>query len=159
MIVTEVSLYHVRYEMRRALSYASAKGIESLDSTIVALRTENGLCGWGEVCPFGRTYQHTSAESIRAVLRVLLAVIPGCDATNIGAAVRLMHSVVAGEGYAKSAIESALWDLVGRYSNLPVGALLGGIHAQRIPVPGGVFAKMVPSEMVSAMREPVSYTI
>ena len=153
MIVTEVSLYHVRYEMRRALSYASAKGIESLDSTIVALRTENGLCGWGEVCPFGRTYQHTSAESIRAVLRVLLAVIPGCDATNIGAAVRLMHSVVAGEGYAKSAIESALWDLVGRYSNLPVGALLGGIHAQRIPVPGGVFAKMVPSEMVSAMRE------
>ncbi len=45
MIVTEASLYHVRYEMRRALSYASAKGIDVLDSTIVALRTDNGL--WG----------------------------------------------------------------------------------------------------------------
>ena len=153
MIITEASLYHVRYEMRRMLTYASAKGIEAVDSTIVALRTDTGLCGWGEVCPFGRTYQHTSAEAIRAVLNVLVPLIPGCDATNIGAAIRLMNSMMAGEGYAKSAIESALWDLVGRHSHLPVCALLGGMHAERIPVPGGLFSSMLPREMVAGMRD------
>ena len=153
MIVTDVSIYHVRYEMRRPVTYSSARGITAVDSTIVELCSDTGLSGWGEICPFGRTYLPTFAEGIRAALSVLGPEIPGCGATNIGAAVRSMNDVMAGQSYAKSAIETALWDLLGQQSALPVSALLGGIHAERVPVPGGLFSTMVPVELVAAMRD------
>ena len=153
MIVTEVTLYHVRYEMRRPVTYSSARGITAVDSTIVELQSDTGLSGWGEVCPFGRTYLPAFAEGIRAALEVLAPGVPGCDATNIGAAIRSMNRIMAGQSYPKSVIETALWDLVGQMSGLPVSALLGGVHAERVPVPGGLFSTMVPVEMVAALRD------
>ena len=53
MIVTEVTLYHVRYGMRCPVTYWSAGGFIAVDSTIVELGSDTGLSGWGEMCPFG----------------------------------------------------------------------------------------------------------
>ncbi len=153
MIIAAMSLYKVRYEMRRPVTYSSVKGLTEVDSTIVELQSDTGLSGWGEVCPFGRTYLPAFAEGVRAALQVIGPEIPGCDATNIGALLGVMDRTVAGQPYAKSAVETALWDLLGQMSGLSVSALLGGVHGDRVPVPGGLISSTVPGELVAAMRD------
>ena len=77
MIITAMSLYHVRYQMRRPVTYSSVRGLTAVDSTIVELQSDTGLSGWGEVCPFGRTYLPAFAEGVRAALEVIGPEIPG----------------------------------------------------------------------------------
>ena len=43
--------------------------ITTLESTVVVLRTADGVSGYGEICPLGSTYLPSSAAGARAALR------------------------------------------------------------------------------------------
>ena len=43
--------------------------ITTLESTVVVLRTAEGVSGYGEICPLGTTYLPSSAAGARAALR------------------------------------------------------------------------------------------
>jgi cis-L-3-hydroxyproline dehydratase len=137
-------------------SYTMSGGrvIDVLPSTVVRVTTEDGVEGFGEVCPLGPAYLPSHGEGARAALRLLAPAVAGLDAENLGAVTQAMDRALMGHGYAKSAIDTALWDALGRRAGLPVCELLGGRVSERFPlyfaVPLGPVSEM--TEYVAARR-------
>ncbi len=98
----------------------------ALSSTLVRITTESGLEGWGETCPLGTTYLPAFAEGARAALRELGPALLGVDALNLARVNRVMDAALAGHGYAKSPVDIACHDVLGRATGLAVCDLLGG---------------------------------
>ena len=113
---------------------SGGRKISSLPSTIVRVTADNGLQGWGEVCPLGTTYLPAHAAGARAALSVLASALVGVDPTNHAAVNDAMDAALSGHAYAKSPVDVACWDLTGRALGVSVSALLGGVRQERFPL-------------------------
>ena len=102
-------------------------------TTIVEVVTDAGLSGWGEVCPTGPLAQGHHAASIRADLALAAPAIVGADPRLTGLVWAAMDGAMDGGTAAKSALDIACWDLLGKATDLRVCDLLGG--AVHDPVP------------------------
>ena len=107
-------------------SWSEGKYVEVFDSTVVELVTDDGLSGFGEVCPLGPFYLPAFGPGARAGIGELSASLIGQDPTAIGPVNRLMDRALLGHPYVKSAIDMACWDLLGKVCGKPVCDLLGG---------------------------------
>lgn len=117
-------------------SYAMSGGrtVAELASTVVRLSTDDGLEGWGEVCPLGATYLASHAAGARAALRELAPAVLGSDPREM-ALVRLqMDRALRGHNYAKSPIDIACWDILGQATGCSVTTLLGGRQQASFPL-------------------------
>jgi L-alanine-DL-glutamate epimerase-like enolase superfamily enzyme len=121
--------------------------VTRLPSTVVRVVTEAGVEGFGEACPLGPAYLPGHAAGARAALAELAPAVLGLDAVNLAAVGRAMDAALAGHGYAKSALDMACWDVLGRAAGLPVCDLLGGRRQDSFPlyvaVPLGPVAETV----------------
>ena len=137
-------------------SYVMSGGrvVSDPPSTVVRVATDEGPGGWGEVCPLGPAYLPAFAEGARAALRELAPALLGLDPCNLGLINDRMDSALRGHGYAKSPVDIACWDVLGKATGCSVSTLLGGRHQTRYPlytaVPLGQAAEM--AEFVAAHR-------
>jgi L-alanine-DL-glutamate epimerase-like enolase superfamily enzyme len=98
--------------------------------TLIAVRTDEGLTGWGSV--------FTSDELVRGSLSVLRPLYEGENALEPERVSEKLHQHTfwLGRGgsitHTISGIDLALWDLLGKATNQPVGRLLGGRHRSRV---------------------------
>lgn len=115
-------------------SWSKGHSVEAFDTTVVELVTDDGLRGYGECCPLGRTYLPAYAEGVRAGLRVVAPAVLGLDPRNIGAMGIAMDRALLGHPYVKSAIDMASWDLLGQATGLPLHMLLGGSVIDAVPL-------------------------
>ena len=113
---------------------SSGRVVNRLPSTVVRITTRGGIEGYGEACPLGATYLPGFGEGARAALRELAPALIGADAANLAAIDRLMDSTLRGHEYAKSALDIACWDILGRATNEPVATLLGGVLQSELPL-------------------------
>ena len=107
-------------------SWSEGKYVEVFDSTVVELVTDDGLSGFGEVCPLGPFYLPAFGAGARAGIAELAPTLIGEDPTAIGPVNRLMDRALLGHPYVKSAIDMACWDLLGKASGKSVCELMGG---------------------------------
>jgi muconate cycloisomerase len=108
---------------------------------LVKATDDEGRTGWGEAPAlkdwggeFGR-YFGESALIARTVIDNYLA--PAAIGSALGDIAGLharMDATIKGYPYAKAAVEFAVYDLTGRWLNVPVHILLGGKARSRIPV-------------------------
>jgi len=124
----ELHYVHGDYVMSGARSAASVPG------TLVRLGTTDGMVGWGEITPLGSRYLPVHADGVRADLRTLAPALIGRDATNPLEIGRRLDDLLLGAGYAKSAIDIACWDLLGKRAGLPISAMLGGVLNDDFPL-------------------------
>src|ERR1700733_8547429 len=82
------------------MSGGRAAGAET--GTLVRLRTDEGLDGWGEITPLGATYLPAFTDGIRTALQFLAPSLMGCDPTNISQVRARLDGTLLGHGYAKS---------------------------------------------------------
>ncbi|MBI4278901.1 MAG: mandelate racemase/muconate lactonizing enzyme family protein [Armatimonadetes bacterium] len=117
-------------------SYVMSGGrvVTSLLSTVVRICTDTGHEGWGEVCPLGPGYLPAFAEGARSALRELAPQLLGLDPLNLAVVNAAMDSALRGHGYAKSAVDIACWDLLGKATGQPVSTLLGGRRQETYPL-------------------------
>jgi L-alanine-DL-glutamate epimerase-like enolase superfamily enzyme len=113
---------------------SSGRIVNVLPSTVVRVSTRGGVDGFGESCPLGRTYLPAFGEGARAALRELASALVGVDATNLAAVGAAMDATLRGHEYAKSAVDVACWDILGKTAGLPVTALLGGQLQSELPL-------------------------
>ncbi|WP_266064894.1 mandelate racemase/muconate lactonizing enzyme family protein [Brucella intermedia] len=101
---------------------------------IVKVTTSDGLIGYGEA--FGFTGCATTKLALKHQVAPLLLGKSAEDiATTIGEAARILH-VFGRSGavmYALSAIDIALWDIMGKRAGLPIWKLLGGSFRELLP--------------------------
>ena len=103
-------------------------------SFLVRLTTDDGLEGWGEACPLTSSYLPSFAGGVRAALAELAPALVGADPTNLADVHARMDATLLGQHAAKSPLDVACWDLLGRAAGLPLVTLLGGRASERFAV-------------------------
>ena len=98
---------------------------------LVKLTTASGASGWGEATPTPRWTYETTETIVSTLRRYLAPAVMGIEIWNFDALHRAMNraispGVTAGSPLAKSAIDVAAHDALGRALNVPVYQLLGG---------------------------------
>lgn len=127
MRINAVSVYQVDLPLHEgSYNWSGGKTVQVFDSTVVRLTTDRGLEGFGEVCPLGPVYLPSYAEGARTGMAELAPAVIGLDPRQIDVVNRAMDSALKGHPYAKSAIDVACWDILGKAAGLPVSELLGG---------------------------------
>jgi L-alanine-DL-glutamate epimerase-like enolase superfamily enzyme len=112
--------------------YRMSKGrvADGFDSLIVAITTDDGLTGWGEMAPLGTFYSAAFASGARAGLAEIAPHLLGLDPRGLSTFGRLMDTAFKGHPYIKSAIDMAANDLAARAADVPLVTFLGGRESE-----------------------------
>jgi L-alanine-DL-glutamate epimerase-like enolase superfamily enzyme len=127
MRITRIAAWQVDLPLHEgSYKWSGGKSVTVFDSTVVAVETDAGLTGFGEVCPLGPAYLPAYAAGVRAGLKELAPKLLGEDPTHLAKLNRIMDAALKGHPYVKSAVDVACWDILGQKAGLPVCVLLGG---------------------------------
>jgi L-alanine-DL-glutamate epimerase-like enolase superfamily enzyme len=133
MRLVGIRVFQVDLPLREGrYAWSGGKSVEVFDSTVVALDTDAGLTGWGEVCPLGPAYLPAYAAGARTGLALIGPHLLGLDPTETGVLGVAMDRALKGHAYVKSAVDMAAFDLLGKAAGLPVATLLGGAHGDAV---------------------------
>ena len=126
MKITRIEAFQVDLPLHEGTyKWSGGKSVDVFDSTIVAVHTDAGITGYGEVCPLGPFYLPAYAKGVRAGIAEIGPHLIGDEATQIAKLNRKMDKVMKGHPYVKSGIDIACWDILGKVTGMPVCELLG----------------------------------
>ena len=147
MKITRLAAYGLDLPFRDGEYGSSGGSAEGFDSTVVAIETDAGITGWGEMAPLGGFYAPSFAAGARAGVAELAPGLIGQDPTQIARLNGVMDDALKGHPYIKSAIDMACWDILGKQAGMPLAELLGGRFGDSVAlyraVPRGTTDAMV----------------
>ena len=114
--------------------------LRAADNVLVRLETDRGIVGWGEAASAPSMTGET-VESMMAAIRYLVPYLEGFPLDDIAGAAAKMDRALYGNQAAKSAVEIALHDALGKAREKPVFELLGGKQRERVPMLRMIAAK------------------
>ena len=125
--------------------------LRTADNVLVRLETQSGVIGWGEAASAPSMTGET-VESMMAAIRYLAPHLEGAPLDDISGALQRMDRALYGNNAAKSAIEIALHDALGKATGKPVYELLGGKRRERIPMLRMIASSDVETDVAEALR-------
>lgn len=131
--IERIRLYLIEspIKMARMQGVGHIKG--SVKRVLVELTSSSGVVGWGEAAPW-EVFTGTPEAAYSAIDTYLRPHILGKSVHRIRELMISLDRVIVNHGEAKAAIEMAMFDIVGKLSNLPVADLLGGRVRDEIPL-------------------------
>lgn len=114
--------------------FSHGRAYTTFTTTVIALHTDEGLTGYGESCPCGPAYMPGYAAETPQAIGLLAPHLLGKNPLGTSAIAQVMERELAGHELARTAIDLACWDLLGKAAGLPVHALLGGRLVDAIPL-------------------------
>ena len=131
MKISRVAAYRVELPLYEgSYKWSGGHSVTVFDSTVVAIETDAGIAGYGEVCPLGPAYLPAYAAGARTGIAELAPSLLGLDPTEIGVINRRMDHAMRGHPYVKSALDMACWDILGKAGGQPLVKLLGGRYGE-----------------------------
>jgi L-Ala-D/L-Glu epimerase len=101
--------------------------IEYKENVFVRITTDDGIVGWGEACAHPVTSE--TQAGIVATVELFGRLVTGKNPFHIGAIHSALDNLfLQGNAGARSAIDIALYDIMGKSAGQPVYNLLGGAH-------------------------------
>lgn len=135
MKITEIRAYAVSLPLVDGVyAWSRDHSVSSFDTTIVRVDTDEGVTGWGEVCPLGPFYLPAYTRGVLSGLTELAPHLLGADPRDLLAVNATMDRALKGHPYVKSPLDIACWDLLGKSAGLPVATLLGGRFGSDVAV-------------------------
>jgi len=135
MRISRISAYAVSLPLvDRVYAWSRDHQVRSYDTTVVRVDTDEGMTGWGEVCPLGPFYLPAYARGVLSGLAELAPHLLGADPRELLAINATMDRSLKGHPYVKSPLDVACWDLLGKSAGLPVSTLLGGRFGDHVSV-------------------------
>lgn len=148
MKITRVNVYQVDLPLLEdKYAWSDGKKVTTFDSTVVEVVTDSGITGYGEVCPLGPYYLPSYAAGVRAGLKELIPHILGENPLELGRLNYHMDYHLKGHPYVKSGVDVACWDILGKFSKLPLCTLLGGRYGESFDLYRAI-SQRPPAEMV-----------
>ena len=127
MRITKISAYRAELPLHEgSYKWSGGNSVAVFDSTTVAVETDAGITGYGEVCPLGPAYLPAYANGARTGIAELAPNLLGANPTELGNINRRMDQLMRGHPYVKSAIDMACWDILGKATGASVATLMGG---------------------------------
>ncbi len=129
MKISKISVWQVNLPLHEGdYKWSGGKSVETFDTTVVGVETDEGVTGYGEACPLGPVYLPSYAGGVRAGIRELGPSLLGESPLHLEKLNQRMDRCMKGHPYVKSPIDVACWDILGKVSGLPVSSLLGGSY-------------------------------
>jgi muconate cycloisomerase len=120
--------------------YGGAAGfLEDCRTLIIRVGTDDGIEGWGEATQGrpGNTYE--TLETMDIMVRKYFApALVGMDLKDTGSVLNTLHSIRYGHPITKAGIETALYDALAKFYQVPLYRLLGGPFRKEIELVGGL---------------------
>lgn len=149
MKITRIFAHRVELPLvEQTYKWSGGKSVSVFDSTVVGVETDEGLIGYGEVCPLGPFYLPAYAAGVRAGLVELAPHLIGLDPRELGVLNLRMDAALKGHPYVKTGIDEACWDILGKATGLPVCVLLGGRYGEAVQLYRAI-SQVAPEEMAS----------
>lgn len=127
MKITQITTTPVEIPINPKRAIRSGRGSHvSSPFLIVQVHTDEGVTGLGEVSCTAAWSGEDHFSAARMIDRYLAPLLVGQDPTQIERLTTRMARAIANNPFTKSALEMALWDILGKVANLPVYRLLGG---------------------------------
>ncbi|WP_166820130.1 mandelate racemase/muconate lactonizing enzyme family protein [Thalassoroseus pseudoceratinae] len=127
MRITSVETFPVRVPLVPSHRMISALGRHEVSQyVLVRIETENGLEGAGEATVLPRWSGETVWGAKAIIDEVFAPALIGVDPEDIEKVDEILDQLSVGNWFAKSAIEMACWDVVGKSKVQPIFELLGG---------------------------------
>lgn len=131
MKISKIKVWQVDLPLHEGdYKWSGGKSVTTFDSTVVGIETDQGVSGFGEVCPLGPVYLPSYAKGVRIGIEELGPSLIGENPLQLEKLNRRMDQVMKGHPYVKSALDMACWDVLGKATGLPVSALLGGAYGE-----------------------------
>jgi muconate cycloisomerase len=150
MKIKRIEAIAVSLPMAKPIKMASVE-LRAADNVLVRLETDRGVIGWGEAAS-APTMTGETAESMAAAVRYLAPMLEGAALEDIAGITARMNRALYGNYGAKSAIEIALHDALGKTLAKPLFELLGGKRRDRIPVLRMIAASDPAADIAEARR-------
>ena len=84
MKIASLAAYQVDLPLREgSYKWSGGKSVEVFDSTIVCVETDEGILGYGEVCPLGPFYLPAYAAGARTGIAEIAPHVMGMDPTQL----------------------------------------------------------------------------
>lgn len=134
MKITKITLHSIElpFKIPFELAYET---YYTMPSIIVKIETDEGIVGFGEGVPD----QHVTGETLESTWAILEHYIApaliGENPFNLERIHEKMNQVISSAPTAKAAIDIACYDLIGKKTNQPLHAILGGKYHDKITVP------------------------
>ena len=132
--IIDVTVHVIKSDLD--IPFAFSQGwVKKRSATIVEVKTNEGIVGWGEAFCQGLEPPEISAAVIENALKPILVEQSPLDIEVLW---HNMYNVTRDFGRkgsvisAISAIDIALWDIAGKYYNQPIHQLLGGAFREKI---------------------------
>jgi len=127
----------------------------SEENVVIKVYTDEGISGLGEAGTWGVYYCGESQETVMDVIGYYLfpQVLEGENPFNIDLIHSKMDAAVLNNTVAKSAIDFALYDIMGKTLNVPVYQLIGGCYADKFPTQAGVIGINTPEVMAEQAKK------
>lgn len=133
MKITRVCAFKVDLPLHEgSYNWSRGQSVTVFDTTVVAIETDAGITGYGEVCPLGPAYLPAYAAGARAGIRELAPSLLGLNPVELGVVNTVMDQRMRGHPYVKSALDMACWDILGKATDQSVCTLLGGRQGESV---------------------------
>ena len=153
MEVTGIDVYTVDLPIAEGTyDWAGGNSYATFDSTILRLRTDEGVAGHGEVSMLGSSYLPAFGKGARAGVAELAPAVLGSDPTQPAVIADRLDRQLRGHPYVKSAFDVACWDLTGKVRDAPVADLLGGRFGDDVDLYRAI-SQDTPAEMAASVAQ------
>jgi len=134
MKITDIAIHVLKSPLAEPFAFSQG-WVKQRSATLVEMKTDTGLTGWGEAFAQGLEPPEIAAVAIDKALRPLIV---GADPLDIEVLWHRMYHATRDYGRkgsvvaAISAVDIALWDIAGQFHQVPVYKLLGGAFRTRV---------------------------
>jgi L-alanine-DL-glutamate epimerase-like enolase superfamily enzyme len=134
MKIIGVKIYPITMEFKRKIVESFGTVGQSEGNVIIQVFTDEGLSGLGESTTLGPYYSGESQGTVVSLIQEFIApkILIGEDPFNIDKILYRMDKIVYRNNLAKTPIDIALYDILGKKLNLPAYKLLGGCYTDKI---------------------------
>ena len=132
--IIDVTVHVIKSKLDKPFAFSQG-WVNERSATLIEIKTNEGIVGWGEAFCQGLEPPEISAAVIENALKPIL--LEQCP-LNIEVLWHNMYSTTRDYGRkgsvisAISAVDIALWDIAGKYYNEPIHQLLGGAFRNKI---------------------------
>ncbi len=126
--ITKIEIY--RMDIEYSYNIKISLGFQSnVENVLIKIETSDNTYGWGEASPYSFITAETQASCLEAA-KFIGKLLIGKDPTCIEENMSLINLYLPSHPSVRSAFDMAMWDILGKMSQLPVYKLLGGRNRQ-----------------------------
>ncbi len=139
MRITKIELFQISIPFIRPYKLSKVYGtLTHANAVIVKVQTDTGIVGWGEADPNAPFTEDTLDSVVTAIQDRMARHLIGKDPTRIAQIEAKLDREAEGDLMAKGAIDMALYDILGKFHQVPAHTFLGGMIHEQIPLLGPI---------------------